>query len=83
MYWNGNPGFGISQDWEQALCYFGLAVKWYLEKGYADTETIKLPMLFRANVSRHLPVDKVAAVWDRVRTWVPRSRPANGAEAHQ
>jgi TPR repeat protein len=71
MYWEGNEDYAIKKDWEQALFHFALAVRLFEENGYTESIEVKRPMLYRANLSRRLPMEKVAEIWDRAQSWKP------------
>jgi hypothetical protein len=71
MYWNGDDKYGVKQDWEQALFHFTRAVSLFEEHGYSESAEIEQPMLCRANLARHLSMQKVAEIWDRVQNWKP------------
>ncbi len=69
MYWQGDKDFGIGKNWQLALFHFTLAVRLFEERGYGDSEEIAEPMLYRANLARRLPMDKVAAIWEAAQAW--------------
>ena len=72
MLWQGDEKCGVRQNWEQALFHFALSVKLLEERGYGDSEEIRVPMLYRANLAHRLPMEKVAEIWDHVQAWKNR-----------
>ena len=60
---------GVDRDWEQALFHFILAAKSFETSDLSDSLLESETMLYRANLARRLPMEKVAEIWDRAQAW--------------
>jgi WD40 repeat protein/TPR repeat protein len=75
LYWEGSNEFGIERDWNRALLHFSLAARLFNGSNYDNTLGETRAMLYRANLARQLPMEKVAEIWERAQAWKPGDTP--------
>jgi WD40 repeat protein len=61
----------VEKQWERALFHFNVAMKTAEENGLTRGHPTQEAMLYRANLARRLPMERVAEIWELAQNWKP------------
>jgi len=59
----------VEKQWEHALFHFNVAMKTAEENGLTRGHLTQEARLYRANLARRLPMERVVKIWELARSW--------------